>query len=70
MPHPRQQTPGKLLHHDRCLAQRLVGARDPDTASSHDGLSEPQSARDVPDRVFANEGGDISAHEILRGVEH
>jgi hypothetical protein len=36
---------------------------DPDPATSHDGLTAPQGARDVLTRVLANEGADLSAHE-------
>jgi len=39
---------------------------DPDPATSHDGMSEPQSARDVLAGVLANEGADVSAHEAMR----
>jgi conjugative relaxase-like TrwC/TraI family protein len=39
---------------------------DPDPATSHDGLTAPQSAREVLTRVLANEGADLSAHETLR----
>jgi hypothetical protein len=39
---------------------------DPDPATSHDGLTAPQSAREVLMRVLANEGADLSAHETLR----
>jgi hypothetical protein len=39
---------------------------DPDPATSHDGLTAPQSARDVLTRVLANSGADLSAHETLR----
>jgi hypothetical protein len=39
---------------------------DPDPATSHDGLTAPESAREVLTRVLANEGADLSAHETLR----
>jgi len=45
-------------------------AYDPDPATSHDEMTEPQSARDVLAGVLANEGADISAHETLRRAQH
>ena len=39
---------------------------DPDPATSHDEMTEPQDARDVLAGVLANQGADISAHEALR----
>jgi hypothetical protein len=39
---------------------------DPDPATSHDGLTAPQTAREVLTRVLANEGADLSAHETMR----
>ncbi|MHB8296567.1 MAG: MobF family relaxase [Acidimicrobiales bacterium] len=42
---------------------------DPDPATSHDGVTKPQSARDVLAGVLANEGADISAHETLRRAQ-
>ena len=42
---------------------------DPDPATSHDGMSEPQSARDVLAGVLANEGADVSAHEAMRRAD-
>jgi len=41
-------------------------AYDPDPATSHDGMVEPQSANDVLVGVLANEGADVSAHETMR----
>ncbi len=43
---------------------------DPDPATSHDGMSEPCSARDVLTGVLANEGADVSAHEAMRRAQH
>jgi conjugative relaxase-like TrwC/TraI family protein len=45
-------------------------AYDPDPQTSHDGMVEPQTAREVLVRVLANEGADISAHETLRRAQH
>jgi len=39
---------------------------DPDPATSHEGMVEPQSATDVLVGVLGNEGADISAHETMR----
>jgi len=43
---------------------------DPDPQTSHDGVTEPQSVRDVLAGVLANEGADISAHETMRRAQH
>ncbi len=43
---------------------------DPDPDTSHDGLSEPQSAKDILAGVLQNEGADISAHETMRRTQH
>jgi conjugative relaxase-like TrwC/TraI family protein len=43
---------------------------DPDPATSHDGMTEPQTARDVLATVLAREGADLSAHETLRRIQH
>jgi len=43
---------------------------DPDPATSHDGMVEPCSARDVLAGVLQNEGADISAHETIRRAQH
>jgi len=43
---------------------------DPDPATSHDEMTEPQDARDVLAGVLANQGADISAHEALRRNRH
>jgi len=43
---------------------------DPDPQTSHDGISEPQSARDVLAGVLENEGADVSAHETMRRSQH
>jgi hypothetical protein len=43
---------------------------DPDPATGHDGMTQPQTARDVLAAVLAREGADLSAHETLRRVEH
>jgi conjugative relaxase-like TrwC/TraI family protein len=41
-------------------------AYDPDPATSHDGVAEPQSARQVLTGVLANEGGERSATDTIR----
>ena len=43
---------------------------DPDPATSHDGMTQPQTARDVLVTVLTREGVDLSAHETLRRVQH
>jgi len=43
---------------------------DPDPQTSHDGISEPQSVRDVLAAVLENEGADVSAHETMRRAQH
>jgi conjugative relaxase-like TrwC/TraI family protein len=43
---------------------------DPDPATSHDGITQPQTAQDVLTTVLAREGADLSAHETLRHVQH
>ena len=43
---------------------------DPDATTSHDGLTERESTRDVLCRVLGNEGADVSAHETLRRAQH
>jgi conjugative relaxase-like TrwC/TraI family protein len=43
---------------------------DPDPATGHDGMTQPQTARDVLAAVLAREGADLSAHETLRRVQH
>jgi len=43
---------------------------DPDPQTSHDGISEPQSAREVLAGVLENEGADVSAHETMRRAQH
>jgi hypothetical protein len=42
---------------------------DPDRATSHDGATSVQSARDVLAGVLANEGSDLSAHETLERAQ-
>ncbi|MGI8753289.1 MAG: MobF family relaxase [Acidimicrobiales bacterium] len=39
---------------------------DPDPQTSHDGTSEPQTAREVLVSVLANEGADVAAHDTIR----
>ena len=39
---------------------------DPDPHSSHDGTTDPQSARDVLVGVLRNEGADRAAHDMIR----
>ena len=41
-------------------------AYDPDPATSHDGVTEPQTARQVLAGVLANEGGEQSATDTIR----
>ena len=41
-------------------------AYDPDPATSHDGVAEPQTARQVLAGVLANEGGEQSATDTIR----
>ena len=41
-------------------------AYDPDPATSHEGLAEPQTARQVLARVLANESGEQSATDTIR----
>ena len=43
---------------------------DPDPATGHDGMTQPQTARDVLAAVLAREGADLSAHETIRRVQH
>jgi len=43
---------------------------DPDPQTSHDGMTDPQTAAEVLAGVLANEGADISAHETLRRAQH
>jgi hypothetical protein len=43
---------------------------DPDPATGHDGITHPQTARDVLATVLTREGADLSAHETLRRVQH
>jgi conjugative relaxase-like TrwC/TraI family protein len=43
---------------------------DPDPQSSHDGMSEAQSAAQVLTGVLANQGAELSAHETLRRAQH
>jgi len=45
-------------------------AYDPDPQTSHDEMTEPQSATDVLVGVLANEGADVSAHETMRRAAH
>ena len=42
---------------------------DPDPATGHDGTLAPQSAREVLAGVLANEGADLSAHEVLERAQ-
>ena len=42
---------------------------DPDPATGHDGTIAPQTASQVLTGVLANEGADISAHEILERAQ-
>jgi hypothetical protein len=42
---------------------------DPDPATGHDGTIAPQSASDVLAGVLANEGADLSAHEVLERAQ-
>jgi conjugative relaxase-like TrwC/TraI family protein len=44
-------------------------AYDPDPATGHDGAVVPQTARDVLTSVLANEGRELSAHEMLARVQ-
>jgi conjugative relaxase-like TrwC/TraI family protein len=44
-------------------------AYDPDPATGHDGAVRPQTARDVLAGVLANEGRELSAHEMLTRVQ-
>jgi hypothetical protein len=44
-------------------------AFDPDPATGHDGAVAPQTARDVLTGVLANEGRELSAHEMLARVQ-
>jgi conjugative relaxase-like TrwC/TraI family protein len=43
---------------------------DPDPQTSHDGMTETQTAAEVLVGVLANEGADISAHETIRRAQH
>ncbi len=43
---------------------------DPGPQTSHDGMTEPQTATEVLAGVLANEGADISAHETMRRAQH
>jgi conjugative relaxase-like TrwC/TraI family protein len=43
---------------------------DPDPQTSHDGVTNPQTAREVLVGVLSNEGADISAHEAIRREHH
>ena len=42
---------------------------DPDPATGHDGTLAQQSAREVLAGVLANEGADLSAHEVLERAQ-
>ena len=42
---------------------------DPDPATGHDGTIVQQSAREVLAGVLANEGADLSAHEVLERAQ-
>jgi hypothetical protein len=42
---------------------------DPDPATGHDGTIAPQSASEVLTGVLANEGADLSAHEVLERAQ-
>ena len=43
---------------------------DPDPQTSHDGMTEPQTAADLLAGVLANQGADQSAHETMRRAQH
>jgi hypothetical protein len=43
---------------------------DPDPATGHDRMVQPQTAQDVLATVLTREGADLSAHETLRRVKH
>jgi conjugative relaxase-like TrwC/TraI family protein len=43
---------------------------DPDPATGHDGITQPQTARSILATVLTREGADLSAHETLRRVQH
>jgi conjugative relaxase-like TrwC/TraI family protein len=43
---------------------------DPDPATGHDGITQPQTARDVLATVLSRQGADLSAHETLRRAQH
>ncbi len=43
---------------------------DPDPQTSHDGMTDPQTAAEVLAGALANEGADISAHETIRRAQH
>jgi hypothetical protein len=43
---------------------------DPDPETSHDGVADRQTARDVLVGVLANEGADVSAHETIQREHH
>jgi len=51
-----------LLYVDTCY--------DPDPQTSHDAMTDPQTAVEVLAGVLANEGADISAHETIRRAQH
>jgi conjugative relaxase-like TrwC/TraI family protein len=53
---------GNRLYVDTCY--------DPDPATGHGGITQPQTARDVLATVLTREGADLSAHETLRRVQH
>ena len=40
-----------------------IPSYDPDPATSHDGMTQPQTAREELRSVLAREGADLSAHE-------
>ena len=42
---------------------------DPDPATGHDGITQPQTARDILATVLTREGADLSAHETLHRVQ-
>ena len=43
---------------------------DPDPQTSHDGTTEPVTARQVLAGVLRNEGADVAAHEMIRRAQH
>jgi conjugative relaxase-like TrwC/TraI family protein len=43
---------------------------DPDPQTSHDGVVEPRTGREVLADVLTNEGGNVSAHEAIRRAQH